>query len=86
MSLRDFSVSVKNQTQYVFPLSETRTGKRQVTISMFKNKVRVDIREYYLNNEEWLPGKKGISLDLEQFEELEKLLPLIKESCDELKK
>lgn len=85
MSLRDFSVSVKNQTQYVFPLSETRTGKRQVTISVFKNKVRVDIREYYLSNEEWLPGKKGISLDLEQFEELEKLLPLIKEACEELK-
>lgn len=83
-SLKDFSARIKNDTQYVFPISETRTGKRQVTISKFKGKVRVDIREYYLDNDDWKPGKKGISLDMEQFEELENLLPLIKEACDEL--
>ncbi len=39
-----------------------------MTVSTFKNKVRVDIREYYFNDSgEKKPGKKGISLSLDEF-------------------
>ncbi|KAI1289647.1 Activated RNA polymerase II transcriptional coactivator p15 [Halotydeus destructor] len=44
---------------------------RFVTVSEFKGKRRVDIREYYLNDAgEKKPGKKGISLSLEEYKKL----------------
>ena len=37
----------------------------------------VSVREYYEKDGEWLPGKKGISMTLEQFSALVELLPCI---------
>jgi len=50
-----------------FPLSKNRF----VTVSTFKGKVRVDIREFYMTDDgERRPGKKGISLSLEEWKKL----------------
>ena len=43
---------------------------RRVTVRSFKGKVYVDIREFYQKDGDWLPGKKGIALSPEQWNEL----------------
>ncbi|KAL3866330.1 hypothetical protein ACJMK2_043637 [Sinanodonta woodiana] len=43
---------------------------RFVTVSEFRGKVLVGIREYYDADGEMKPGKKGISLNLEQWKKL----------------
>jgi len=43
------------------------TGKKRFTVRKWKGKVLLDVREFYENNGEMRPGKKGISLNLEQF-------------------
>ncbi|KAJ3340664.1 hypothetical protein HDU93_006521 [Gonapodya sp. JEL0774] len=54
------------------------TGDRRVTLSTYKGRKMVDIREYYsAAGGEMKPGKKGISLPFEQFELLKKIIPLI---------
>lgn len=43
---------------------------RFVKINEFRGRAMVDIREYYEKNGETLPGKKGISLSISQWEKL----------------
>ncbi|KAE8361029.1 transcriptional Coactivator p15-domain-containing protein [Aspergillus caelatus] len=50
---------------------------RRVTISSFRGKTLVNIREYYEKDGQELPGKKGISLPIDQFSSLVTLLPEI---------
>lgn len=50
---------------------------RRVTISDFRGKKMVSIREYYEKDGNWLPGKKGISMTLEQYNALVGVLPAI---------
>lgn len=46
-------------------------------MSEFKGKRLVGLREHYQKEGSgWLPGKKGISLAIEQFEELAKVAPV----------
>jgi len=45
-------------------------GKKRASIFEFKGKRFVDIREYYEKDGEKLPGRKGICLNLEQFQAL----------------
>ncbi|CAD6591861.1 MAG: hypothetical protein ASARMPREDX12_005467 [Alectoria sarmentosa] len=59
------------------------TSKRRVGISEFKGKNMINIREYYEKDGEALPGKKGISLPIEQFNTLIKLLPQIETALAE---
>lgn len=48
---------------------------RRVTVSDFKGKKMIAIREYYEKDGDWLPGKKGISMSLEQYAGLVSVLP-----------
>ncbi|KAI0134207.1 transcriptional Coactivator p15-domain-containing protein [Xylariales sp. AK1849] len=58
--------------------SLSESGKRRVTISEFRKSKFVNIREYYADAEgELKPGKKGISLPLEQYNALLKAIPAI---------
>eukprot|EP01135_Chromosphaera_perkinsii_P001798 Nk52_evm67s210 gene=Nk52_evmTU67s210 len=60
----------RTEEGFVFDLSRTR----RITVREFRGKTLVDIREFYTDNSgELRPGKKGISLPLEQWKELKKL-------------
>lgn len=48
---------------------------RRVTVSEFKGKQMISVREYYEKDGDWLPGKKGISMTLEQYAGLISVLP-----------
>ncbi|KAL4889123.1 transcriptional Coactivator p15-domain-containing protein [Aspergillus ambiguus] len=48
---------------------------RRVTISSFRGKTMVNIREYYEKDGQELPGKKGISLPMDQYKALLAVLP-----------
>ncbi|CAF0791941.1 unnamed protein product [Didymodactylos carnosus] len=43
---------------------------RHISVSEFKNKPYVNIREYYYDKDGEKPGKKGISLSTEQWQKL----------------
>lgn len=59
-----------------FQLSKNRF----LTVAPFKGKVRIDVREFYLNDEgQRRPGKKGISLSKEEWEKLKDQIPEIDE-------
>ncbi|KAF5019157.1 hypothetical protein F66182_8862 [Fusarium sp. NRRL 66182] len=50
---------------------------RRVGVSEFRAKSYINIREYYEKDGKTLPGKKGISLSLEQYNTLLKVIPRI---------
>ncbi|KAI1200348.1 transcriptional Coactivator p15-domain-containing protein [Nemania serpens] len=51
------------------------SNTRRVVIQDFKGKTFINIREYYDNNGELRPGKKGIMLTLEQYDALLGAIP-----------
>ncbi|KAJ5988289.1 RNA polymerase II transcriptional coactivator KELP [Penicillium waksmanii] len=56
---------------------------RRVTVSKFRGRTMVNVREYYEKDGQELPGKKGISLPVEQFAALVKLLPDIEQALEQ---
>ncbi|NXP03604.1 TCP4 polymerase, partial [Thinocorus orbignyianus] len=51
---------------------------RYVRVSCFKGKVLVDIREFYTDQEGRIkPGRKGIALSAEQWNQLKEIIPEI---------
>jgi hypothetical protein len=56
---------------------------RRVTVSTFKGKTMVSIREYYEKDKQELPGKKGISMTIDQFNSFIRLLPDIETTLSE---
>ncbi|KAJ6783929.1 hypothetical protein PWT90_09318 [Aphanocladium album] len=60
------------------------SNKRRVGVSQFKSMCLINIREYYDKDGKTLPGKKGISLSLEQYTALVKLVPSINGKLREL--
>ncbi|KAJ7385407.1 Transcriptional coactivator [Desmophyllum pertusum] len=75
------SSSKKDEDFGVFEL----TSKRKVSVREFKGRVLVDIREFYESDGEMKPGRKGISLQLEQWEKLKNLVGDIDEAIEQLK-
>ena len=56
-------------------------SNRMVTVTPFMGKLKVHIRQCYVNEEgEKKPGKNGIVLDLEEFEALVKVVPKVQDS------
>ncbi|KAF9883443.1 hypothetical protein FE257_003441 [Aspergillus nanangensis] len=56
---------------------------RRVTVSSFRGKTMLSIREYYEKDGQALPGKKGISLPMDQFATLVAELPNIEMALKE---
>ncbi|KFD51961.1 hypothetical protein M514_07093 [Trichuris suis] len=55
-------------------------NKRFVCLNQFRGRTFVDIREYYTTGDgEEKPGKKGISLSVEQFKKFVSLVPKIQD-------
>ncbi|XP_064390857.1 activated RNA polymerase II transcriptional coactivator p15-like [Halichondria panicea] len=69
--------SANGSEEDMIPLS----AKRFVSVSNFKGKMLVNIREYYEDKEsgETRPGRKGISLSVDQWEALKKAVSTIDE-------
>ena len=58
-------------------------SERMVTVTPFMGKLKVHIRQFYVNgNGEIKPGKSGIVLDLKEFDKLVELIPQIKQSIE----
>ena len=56
-------------------------SNRMVTVTPFMGKVNVYILQFYVNgNGEMKPGKSGMTLELEEFEELVELIPKVQDS------
>ncbi|XP_046858773.1 activated RNA polymerase II transcriptional coactivator p15-like [Xenia sp. Carnegie-2017] len=61
-------------------------SKKNVNVRVFKGKVLVDIREYYEDDEgNTKPGKKGIALQLDQWEALKGHIENVDKAIEELK-
>ncbi|TKX21572.1 RNA polymerase II transcriptional coactivator-like protein [Elsinoe australis] len=53
------------------------SNNRRVSVTAFKGKQMVNIREFYEKDGQQLPGKKGITLPIDQFTALLSILPQI---------
>ncbi|XP_046404108.1 activated RNA polymerase II transcriptional coactivator p15 [Ischnura elegans] len=53
-------------------------------VRTFQGKVYVDIREYYQSDGKMKPGKKGISLSVDQWRRIKELMPEIDEAIKEM--
>ncbi|PNY26801.1 RNA polymerase II transcriptional coactivator [Tolypocladium capitatum] len=60
------------------------SNKRRVGVSRFKDLWMVNVREYYEKDGKLLPGKKGISLSIEQYTALLKAVPAINATLREV--
>ncbi|TVY33659.1 putative RNA polymerase II transcriptional coactivator [Lachnellula occidentalis] len=60
-------------------LSSSNTPRR-VEISEFKGSKLVNIREFYQKDDEYLPGRKGISLSIDQYKAFVNAIPAINAS------
>ncbi len=72
--------SSKQSSKTSFELST----RRRITLRKFKSNILIDIREFYEDRStgEELPGKKGISLTVEQFLKFKELIPMIEASIE----
>jgi len=62
-------------------------NKKRLTLRKFKGKLLIDIREYYFDKMEgaFKPGKKGIALNKENWDNIKKHISDIDEGIDNMK-
>ncbi|CAO2166103.1 unnamed protein product [Urochloa humidicola] len=60
------------------------SSKRRVTLSEFKGKTLVSIREFYFKDGKELPTSKGISMTVEQWEAFRNAVPAIEDAIKKL--
>jgi hypothetical protein len=58
------------------------TKNKRVSISSFKGKAMVNIREFWEKDGEWLPTKKGISLTKDVWKTFKKLVKDIDQALE----
>ncbi|PVD19561.1 hypothetical protein C0Q70_20051 [Pomacea canaliculata] len=66
--------------EYMFQISQNRYA----TVSEFRGKALVGIREYYMNDGKQLPTKKGISLNPQQWHALKEHIDDIDKALHEI--
>ena len=59
--------------------------RKRITVHKFKGQLKVDIREYYEDNGEMKPGKRGLSLNLDNWNKLKEFMEQIDEAIDNIK-
>ncbi|XP_060874838.1 RNA polymerase II transcriptional coactivator [Metopolophium dirhodum] len=69
-----------NEEEHSFALDKNRFVK----VREFRGKLFIDIREFYEKDGETLPGKKGISLSVGQWNKLKEQIDDIQESVEKL--
>lgn len=62
------------------------SARKKVSIRKWKSSTLVDIREYWADGEILKPGKKGISLSVDQWKALIKIVPDIDKAIANLEK
>ncbi|XP_068690810.1 activated RNA polymerase II transcriptional coactivator p15-like [Montipora capricornis] len=72
--------SSKDEDDFSFPIAD----KRKISVREFKGKVYVDIREFYENDGELKPGKKGIMLQISQWEKLKEHMNDVDEAIEKI--
>jgi len=68
---------INNQGRAPFWSLSTGRTPRRIEISDFKGAKLISIREFYEKDDEYLPGKKGISLSIDQYQALLRAIPEI---------
>ncbi|XP_015763952.1 PREDICTED: RNA polymerase II transcriptional coactivator KIWI-like [Acropora digitifera] len=74
------SSSSKGEDNFSFPLAD----RRKISVREFKGKVYVDIREFYESDGELKPGKKGIMLQISQWEKLKEHIDDVDEAIKQI--
>ena len=72
---------IVGEKEVVFLLDQ----RKRVTVHKFKGQLKVDIREYYDDKGEMKPGKKGLSLNLDNWNKLKEFMDKIDEAIDNIK-
>lgn len=71
---------MEKEAEIIYEWEKNKREKVRVSLSEYKGKKLLDIRVWYLDeNNQYSPGKKGISLGLEQLPFLEEAIAKAKE-------
>ena len=76
-------------SEVIGEIQKNMVEKIMVAVSEFKGKLRVDLRTHFLPDENdpdtWKPTKKGINMDLDQWEEFKALIDKVDKAIEEKK-
>ena len=50
------------------------TKSKRISVSKFKGSVNINLREYFEKDDKWLPTKKGITLNMDSWNLLKKIV------------
>eukprot|EP00946_MAST-07B_sp_MAST-7B-sp1_P005137 g5137.t1 len=62
----------------------TSDGKRRVQVRTYRGQVLIDVREFYEKDGELRPGKRGLSLKVDQWKRLVAWIPKINETIESM--